>query len=177
MPRSIFTKMEVLLRECDASPGSSEQDLADRVLARKPEAFKVFRRQGQQVLEDYCRPETVRRSLRLLADLGLVGTSNGCRLTRKGRQALKKYDSTLGQAVIDLLDRDGVSFADLKQAISRIKKRPGEDVPSPLEIYRELQSRNVFSTSIGEERFITLLNLLARCGLIIPRFRKFYWAP
>lgn len=177
MPRSIFTKMSILLQQCADTPRLPVDDLVKVIRDQELDAFKVFRRVNDHIEQDYCKPATIRRTLYLLADLGLVAVDPVCTLTSAGEGALADYQRRLGLAVTDHLSRSyGVSLAAVQQAITDIKTRNAAAVPSAEQIFDELQARDAISQPISEQRFATLLNLLGRCGILQWFIKKYYWA-
>jgi hypothetical protein len=177
MPRSRFTKMRIILQETSNSPDISLNDLITRIVDSKLDAFKVFRRSGNTVIVDYCKPSTIMKTIRLIEDLGLVVINDNCHLTEDGNRAISDYEGTLEQAIVEYLhEPHGIEFTKIKEAIQSIKQRSTGDVPSADEIHEYLKSSGAFKKYIEPDRFRTLLNILGRTGLLLPGFRKFYWA-
>ena len=177
MPRSIFAKMNILLQQCAANPGLSTDDLATLVREQQLDEFRVFKAVGDGVAEDYCQVATIRRTLYLLADLGLVVVDPACTVTDAGTSALDDYSRSLGTAVADHLQTaHGVSLSTIRKAISDIKTRQAATVPSAQQIYEELQVQRAFRQPMSVSRFVTLLNLLGHCGVVHWFIKKYYWA-
>jgi hypothetical protein len=177
MPRTLYDKLQVIVRTCDGKPGLTADELAEEVRRGKPDEFKIFSRAGGQKITTYSQPATIRQSIRLLVDLKLVESTKKCDLTADGRRALGDYNDALGQAVLNYLDSaHGIQFESIRKEILEIKSSTTNDVPTARNIYAGLQQRAAFSEPISEERFIRLLNLLGQCGLVQPSFRKFYWS-
>lgn len=125
---------------------------------------------------DYCAVPTIQKRIELAAGLGLLSTSRGCRLTRKGQQALNAWDGVVGQAVIDYLHgQHGLTFDSLKSTIVKIKRAKNLEVPTAVKIHERLNADSAFETGIDVVLFVTLLNILGRCGLIEPKYKKYYW--
>jgi hypothetical protein len=177
MPRSIYTKIGILLRQCAATPGLPIDELATAVRDQELDAFRIFRRVDDRVEQDYCQVSTVRKTLYLMADLGLVVVDPVCQVTEAGQATLKDYSRQLGVAIADYFDTAyGVSLSTLRRAISEIKTREAAAVPSAERIYDELRVSRQFRQPIGLSRFSTLVNLLGRCGVVRAYIKKYYWA-
>jgi len=176
MPRTLYDKLQVIIRTCDEKSGLTADELAEEVRRGKPDEFKIFSRVGGQKVTAYSQPATIKQSIRLLVDLKLIDSMKQCKLTADGRRALVEYDDAIEQAVLNYFDSaHGLQFNLIREEIRQIKSSATEDVPTARNIYAGLQQRAVFAKPISEERFIRLLNLLGQCGLIDPNFRKFYW--
>jgi Fe2+ or Zn2+ uptake regulation protein len=177
MSRSIFAKMNILMRQCAATPGLPIDDLATQVRDQALDEFKVFKRVDELVTEDYCQVATIRRTLYLLADLGLMVVDPACSLTETGEAALEDYARGLGSAVADYLQSAyGLALSSIRKAISDIKTRQASTVPSAEHIYNELRVQRAFRQPIAVSRFVTLLNLLGHCGVVHWYIKKYYWA-
>jgi len=176
MPGTLYAKMNLLLRECAASPGTPLDELAAHVQQKGYHEFVVTRREDDHLVQEQCHEATIRRILYVLSDLGLVLINGGCTLSARGNSALDDYANVVGQAVLEHLQRVyGVGLNAIRDAILRVKILRGSDVPSAAQIYNQLLVARTFKQPISEERFSAWLNLLARCGVLTSYFRKYYW--
>ncbi|MBM4431481.1 MAG: hypothetical protein FJ026_14225 [Chloroflexi bacterium] len=176
MPGTLYAKMNLLLRECAARPGTPLDNLTTSVLQKGYYEFVVSRRVEDRLVQEPCQEATVRRILYTLSDLGLVLINGGCTLSIRGESALEDYATVLGQAVLEHLQRVyGLSLTIIRDAIWRVKVARGSDVPSAAQIYNQLLAARALKQPISEERLSTWLNLLARCGVLTSYFRKYYW--
>ena len=176
MPRSIYTKIRILLQQCADTPGLEIDALVTTVRDQELDAFKVFRNVDDRILEDYCQPATIRKTLYLVADLGLAVVDPACSLTSLGQGALADYDHVLGQAVIDHLSQVyGVGLETIRGVIADVKTRQQAEVSSAQEVHKELRERDAFRQKVSLERFATLMNILGRCGVLRWFIKKYYW--
>jgi hypothetical protein len=177
MPRTLYDKLEYILKLCDKRPRLTADAVVAEIRRRQPDEFKVtYAAMGEKVTT-ISRAATIKQSVQLLVDLKLLTSMENCKLTNTGSQALADYSSTLGQAILNYLNSaHGISFREVRDEIVTIKNSPTKDVPSARAVYAGLVARNAFSNTVNETRFVRLMNLLGRCGLLIPNIVKFYWA-
>jgi hypothetical protein len=176
MSRTQYDKLQAIISICNEKPRLPIDQLAEEVRRRKPDAFKVFSYASGKQNITYCKIATIKQSIRLLIDLQLLKSEADCSLTNNGRNALKNLEGILEQAVLNYLDRaHGLSFESVRKEIHAIKSSETNDVPSARDIHAGLLDKNAFSNPIGVERFVRLMSVLGRCGLLSSNFRKFYW--
>lgn len=167
---SDYSRIQALLELAATRRVASAEELVQSVVRRSPPNF-VFHRwdhvKGEVV--GYCSEASVRKTLGLASDLGLVDSELGS-LTSDGAEASDpdRFSTVVRKRVQVYLSRYGCPVNAISDACLQMLKRKSVVLPTSHELYVELcVPRGI---NIDPPRFKTLLRLLAECdGLRISR--------
>ena len=114
-----------------------------------------FRKDSNGIVRQYpCNTPSIRKNIRLAISLELLESEKWCAPTQSGLLALDpdRFDLVLQQAVIALLERKGILWTDISNAIEYLT------LPDAGNLFKYL------SPNIAESAFRSCLLLLSQCG-------------
>ena len=130
-------------------------------------SFVYYRRNENGKIETLvCTDATMRKHVRFCQELGFLTGNTDFSLTDLARKAraTANYDAMLESQLIEYLDANKITMADIESAIKK------EKTSDPETIFRSLPDK-----SLSEDRFRSCLNLLSIAGkLLIPYQKKMY---
>lgn len=173
-PRSIYRKIQVVLKESRRRKLASRKTLVDRISVAGHTDFTYYDTSvpGQSQLKD-CDHPPIERIVMLCAELELIDADTG-RLTTKGMRATdeKDFDRVLSQCVEKALKRLGASVDDLRDVASDLLSRDRlVDLPTWDTIYDRL---DLDGGSAVRQKFRIYLGLLSASGGIQFTRKKLY---
>jgi len=181
MPHSNYSKISDLLTElAEAESPPDIFDFAEAIRDKEIESFAIWRpgsEPGAAPIKTYCSTTAIRRLIRFVSELGFVeiGEDRTCRLTARGRNALRQddYPRILATHVaIYLKERAGITLTEIKNTITAVR-RP--EVPFFEVIYGRISAER--DLQITARRLRMVLYLLERCGMLVTVTKKIYFAP
>ena len=165
-----YSRIQALLELAAARKVGSAEDLVQSVVRRSPPNF-VFHRWDRDKGEvvGYCSETSVRKTLGLASDLGLVDRESGS-LTADGAEASDpdRFSTVVRKRVQAYLNRSGCPVSTISDACLQMLRRKNVVLPTSDELYVEIcVPRGI---DIDLSRFRTVLRLLAQCdGLRVSR--------
>lgn len=165
-----YSRVQALLELATARKVTSAEDLVQSIVRRSPPNF-VFHRWDREKGEvvGYCSETSVRKTLALASDLGLVDGESGA-LTTDGTEASDpdRFSNVVRKRIQAYLNRVGCPIHTIGDACLQMLKRKNVILPTSDELYVEIcVPRGI---DLDSSRFRTLLRLLAQCdGLRISR--------
>ena len=165
-----YSRIQILLELAAARKFGSAEDLIHSIVHRSPPNF-VFHRWDREKGEivGYCSETSVRKTLALASDLGLLDAETGG-LTSDGMEASdrERFAAVVRKRIQVYMNRSGCPMHIIGDACIAMLRRKNVVLPTSEELYLALCiERNVDMDAL---RFRTILRLLAQCdGLRISR--------
>jgi hypothetical protein len=165
-----YSRVQALLELAVARKAASAEDLVQSIVRRSPPNF-VFHRWDREKGEvvGHCSETSVRKTLALASDLGLVDGESGA-LTTEGTEASDpdRFSSVVRKRIQAYLSRSGCPVQTIAETCVAMLKRKNLVLPTSDELYMEVCVRQ--DVSLDPQKFRTLLRLLAQCdGIRISR--------
>jgi len=165
-----YSRIQVLLELATTRRVTSAEDLVQSIIRRSPPNF-VFHRWDREKGEvvGHCSETSVRKTLELASDLGLVDGESGA-LTTDGIEASDpdRFSNVVRKRLQTYLSRLGCPLHTIVDTCVQMLKRKSVVLPTSDELYIEVCVPA--GIDLDPSTFRTLLRLLAQCdGLRISR--------
>ncbi len=169
-----YSRIRALLELATVRRATSAEDLVQSIVRRSPPNF-VFHRWNREKGEvvGYCSETSVRKTLKLASDLGLVDGESGT-LTADGTEASDpdRFSNVVRKKTLAYLNHVGCPLHIIVEACLQMLRRKSVVLPTSDELYvATCAPRGI---ELDPSRFRTLLHILAQCeGLRISRRHVF----